>query len=46
VDSIVANGLGPEWASFANGFINEESWIRIVQAGLRQTPATSGSRRN
>jgi cyclase len=45
-DGIVANGLGPEWASFANGFINEEGWIRIVQAGLRQAPATSGSRRN
>lgn len=46
VDSIVANGLGPEWASFANGFINEEGWIRIVQAGLRQTPTTNNSRRH
>jgi glyoxylase-like metal-dependent hydrolase (beta-lactamase superfamily II) len=44
-DSIVANGLGPEWASFANGFINEEKWIRIVQAGLRQTPEATNSRR-
>jgi cyclase len=46
VDSIVANGLGPEWASFANGFINEEAWIRIVQQGLRQTPTTNNSRRH
>jgi cyclase len=45
VDRIVANGLGPEWASFANGFITEENWIRIVQAGLRQTPTSNNSRR-
>lgn len=46
VDGIVANGLGPQWASFANGFINEEAWIRMVNTGLRQAPATSDSRRH
>jgi len=45
VDSIVTNGLGPEWARFASGFVNEERWIRMVQAGKQQAPAGGGTRR-
>ncbi len=45
VDSMVMNGLGPEWARFTTGFISEENWIRMVQAGLRPAPATNESRR-
>lgn len=45
VDTIVANGLGPEWASFATGFINEEQWIRIVNSGVQPAPASGGTRR-
>ena len=45
VDNIVANGLGPEWARFATGFINEEQWIRIVDGGIQQAPVTGNTRR-
>lgn len=45
VETMVSNGLGPEWAGFATGFISEEQWIRIVQSGLRQAPDTGSTRR-
>ena len=45
IDGIVAKGLGPQWASFAAGFITEEQWIRTVQAGLQQTPDGTPARR-
>ncbi len=45
VDRIVANGLGPEWASFAEGFITEEQWIRIVQGGVHSTSDSKPTRR-
>jgi glyoxylase-like metal-dependent hydrolase (beta-lactamase superfamily II) len=45
IDSIVANGLGPEWAGFAAGFITEEQWIRIVQAGVHAPPDSKPTRR-
>jgi glyoxylase-like metal-dependent hydrolase (beta-lactamase superfamily II) len=31
-DAIVARGLGPEYAEWGSGFINEERWIRIIEA--------------
>ena len=45
IDRIVANGLGPEWARYAAGFITEERWIRIVQAGMQQAPDGKPDRR-
>ncbi len=45
VESVVSNGLGPEWAGFATGFISEGQWIRIVQSGLRQAMETNPTRR-
>jgi glyoxylase-like metal-dependent hydrolase (beta-lactamase superfamily II) len=44
VEGIVANGLGPEWARFATGFISEEQWIRSVQAGVHRTPEINPTR--
>ena len=43
VDAIVAAGLGPQWASYATGAINEERWIRTVQGSA--TPVEGGRRR-
>ncbi len=34
VDEIVSAGLGEEWASYGQGFINEESWIRTIATSL------------
>lgn len=45
IDSIVANGLGPEWASFGGGFITEEQWIRIVQSDGPQAADGKPTRR-
>ena len=45
IDRIVANGLGPEWARYAAGFITEERWIRIVQAGKQPAPDGNPDRR-
>ncbi len=44
-ESVVSNGLGPEWARFATGFISEEQWIRIVQAGVLHSPENNSTRR-
>lgn len=33
VDAIVAAGLGEEWHSWGQGFINEAAWIQTVAAG-------------
>ncbi len=33
VDAVVSAGLGKQWASWGEGFINEEAWIRTVAAG-------------
>ncbi len=45
VDSIVATGLGPQWASYGGGFITEERWIRTVVDGKMPSPERDGSRR-
>jgi glyoxylase-like metal-dependent hydrolase (beta-lactamase superfamily II) len=45
VDGIIAAGLGPEWARFSSGPVNEEGWIRTVQAGIQAQGADTGSRR-
>ena len=45
IDSVVSNGLGPEWARFATGFISEEQWIRIVQSGVVHAPQSNSKRR-
>lgn len=34
VDDIVAAGLGPDYAGFGDGFINEEAWIGFVAGSL------------
>ncbi len=34
VDAVVATGLGPEYASWGAGFINEERWIRTLAADM------------
>jgi len=44
LESIVSMGLGPEWASYASTFINEERWIRTVQESATRVPATNSSR--
>jgi glyoxylase-like metal-dependent hydrolase (beta-lactamase superfamily II) len=31
-DALVARGLGPDYAEWGSGFINEERWIRIIEA--------------
>jgi hypothetical protein len=43
LESIVSMGVGPEWASYASGFISEERWIRTVQASAILGPATDSS---
>jgi glyoxylase-like metal-dependent hydrolase (beta-lactamase superfamily II) len=43
LESIVSMGVGPEWASYASGFISEERWIRTVQASAILAPATDSS---
>jgi hypothetical protein len=34
VEAITEQGLGPEWASWGKGFINEAKWISIIAASL------------
>ncbi|MBT4520731.1 MAG: MBL fold metallo-hydrolase, partial [Halieaceae bacterium] len=34
VEAIVAQGLGEEWASWGQGFINEARWISFIAASL------------
>lgn len=38
LDAVVANGLGPDYAEWGAGFINEERWIRTLAAGLASSP--------
>ena len=45
VEAIVATGLGPQWASYATGFISEERWIRTVQGSKAQSTERDGARR-
>lgn len=45
VDAVVATGLGPQWASYATGFISEETWIRTVQQSRTQATERDGTRR-
>ena len=35
LDDIIAEGLGPDYADWGSGFINEESWIRTLAADLQ-----------
>ena len=35
LDQVIESGLGPEYADWGNGFINEERWIRIIDADRR-----------
>jgi glyoxylase-like metal-dependent hydrolase (beta-lactamase superfamily II) len=35
VEAITEQGLGPEWASWGKGFINEAKWISIIAGSLQ-----------
>lgn len=35
LDAVIESGLGPEYATWGSGFINEERWIRIIDADRR-----------
>ena len=35
LDQVIESGLGSEYASWGTGFINEERWIRIIDADRR-----------
>ena len=37
LDEVIAEGLGPDYAEWGSGFINEERWIRILATDLRAT---------
>ena len=35
LDEVIAEGLGPDYAEWGSGFINEERWIRILATDLQ-----------
>jgi len=37
LDEIIAAGLGPQYAEFGSGYIDEARWIRILYAGVSGT---------
>jgi cyclase len=44
VESITSSGLGPEWARFATGFVDEEGWIKTIYQSTTR-PSESEVRR-